>query len=277
MNCSFGKDLLAVYAGGDATAEETLRVEEHIANCRECHNLVEGYKGDGRAIASAVEGVPVQPPKKKRSHRPALVAAAAIAVLFVGLLASPGARAEFARLLSGLPIINIRPADETITIKDPSGNTITYKLSSNVSYEREPIQGTFEYIDTTKREEAVAYLGIAIKLPEQLEGREMRVWRDVGKDGSIFVAGVSEPQGGFWARYRPKNDHKTEVAYSADWKVKAEEVTIAGLQGIQLTVQGTKGNTISELWLIDGNWIFELRDERGDLARLKKMVESMRK
>jgi len=201
---------------------------------------------------------------------------AVVAVLSLGLIASPQARAELASFFFGLPIVNVRPADETITITDSKGATLTYKLSSNVSYEREPQIGEMTYLDTTSLDEARHFLGVEGPLPTIIDGSEMIAYTEIGKDGRLVMAGLSQPYVGFWARYRPGGDHQTQINYSSDWQVKSEQVTIAGFPGLQITAHGTKGNTIVELWLLNGQWIYELRSDRGDLGSLIKAIESMK-
>ena len=213
--------------------------------------------------------------KKSLSRTKSLIITA-IALLALGLVASPHARAELASFFFGLPIINVRPADDTVTITDASGATLTYKLSSNVSFEREPQIGSLTILDITTLKEARAFLGVEGPLPTAIEGTAMIAYTEIGKDGKLIMAGLSQPYDGFWARYRPNGDHQTQINYSNDWQVTSEQVTIGGFPGLQITAKGTKGNTTVELWLLNGNWVYELRCDRGDLARLVKIVESMK-
>lgn len=171
---------------------------------------------------------------------------------------------------------NVRPSDETVTITDASGATLTYKLSGNVNFEREPQIGDIIYYDGTSLAEIRGFLGVEGPLPTVIDGTEMRAYIESGKNGQLIMAGISQPYDGFWARHRPGGDHQTQINYSSDWQVTSEQVTIGGFPGLQITAKGTKGNTTVELWLVNGNWVYELRCDRGELSRLIKIVESMK-
>jgi len=204
-----------------------------------------------------------------------IIALSLVALLTLGFIVSPQARAELANFLFGLPTINVAPADDTVTITDENGATLTYKVSGNVSFEREPQVGTMDIIHTTSLAEARAFIGVEGPLPMLIEGTAMLAYTEVGKQGELLLAGISQPDIGFWARYRPKADHQTQINYSSDWQVTSEQVEISGFPGLEITAKAAKGNTTYELWLLNGNWVYELRSDRGDLATLKKIVQSM--
>lgn len=211
----------------------------------------------------------------KSSSRYKTIILAVLALLALGLIASPQARAELASFF-GLPVVNVLPSDSTVTITDASGATLSYKLTTNVSFNREPQIGEMTYLDTTTLIEARSFLGVEGPLPVAIEGTAMLAYTETDKNGQLIMAGLSQPNEGFWARYRPGGDHQTQINYSSDWQVNTEQVTIGGFPGLQITAKGIKGNTTVELWLLNGDWVYELRCDRGDLARLVKIVESMK-
>jgi hypothetical protein len=52
VNCNRAKELLALYAGGDLTEAEALRVEQHTRGCQECRRFYEGLSRNRTLIGS---------------------------------------------------------------------------------------------------------------------------------------------------------------------------------------------------------------------------------
>lgn len=189
----------------------------------------------------------------------------ALVLVMTAALAVPQARAAIGDFLAGLPFVKVIAAEPG---KDPG-------QQSSVTYNREPQAGETTYFDTTSLTKARSFLGVDVELPPSLEGLSMRVYREVEKNGELIMAGLSAPEPGFWARYRPNGDHSTQETYSSDWQVVTEDTTLGGRPARLVTAKGAKGNTQVEIWMVDGNWTYELRDDFGDMARLTKMAESM--
>lgn len=125
--------------------------------------------------------------------------------------------------------------------------------------------------------EARAFLGNGVTLPPSLEGSEMLLYREVDKEGKVLVIGLSEPNKGFWARYRPANDHQVTASYGSDFNVEITERDIKGRPArlVKLSRKDSAKKAEAELWVHDGNWVYELRDPMGDVDSLVKVAESM--
>lgn len=150
--------------------------------------------------------------------------------------------------------------------------------SGQASFAREASGNMELSITTHSLEEARQFLGNGAALPPALEGAELFLYREVDKEGKVLVIGLSAPSAGFWARFRPAGDHKLEASYGSDLEVATEHRIIGGRPArlVSVTVKSARGKTIPELWLEDGNWVYEMRDDRGEMDRLIKMAELMR-
>ncbi len=103
----------------------------------------------------------------------------------------------------------------------------------------------------------------------------MLLYREVDKEGQLLVIGLSAPNNGFWARYRPGGDHQVTASYGPDFNVETTDMEINGRAArlVKLTRKDEAKKAESELWIQDGNWVYELHNN--DVEALTKMAESM--
>ncbi len=185
----------------------------------------------------------------------ALVALGAVTVL-TGI-AVPGVRAEVARFFGWHQV------------RTEAGG------GAQTTYDRETPGEKAERRFTRSLAEAREFLGHGVALPPALEGSEMLLYKEHDKAGTLLVVGLSEPNSGFWARYRPAGDHRLQASYGSEFSVSTEQRTVAGRPARVITTVQKSGKTAAELWLEDGQWVYELHDPRGDVSRLIQVAESM--
>ena len=146
---------------------------------------------------------------------------------------------------------------------------------STAQWEREA-PGTMDVQKTTTSlAEAREFLGNGVTLPPSLEGSEMLLYREMDKEGKVLVIGLSAIEKGFWARYRPANDHQVNASYGSDFIVEVTELDANGRTGrlVKLTRKDAAKKAEAELWIHDGNWVYELHNF--DVGALVQMAESM--
>jgi hypothetical protein len=192
-------------------------------------------------------------------------------VLLAGtLVVAPGVRASVASWFGWY-------SHNVVTPGDLAGGNTAPVGDGGVRYDREPVGDLAARIVTTSLEEARGFLGRGVVLPLALEGQEMLLYRVDDKNGNLEMIGVSCVEVGFWARYRPAGDHKVGVTYGSNFTVTTENLVIGGRSALAVSVSQTSGKIgPAEIWMQDGNWVYELRDNMGDMATLVKIAESMK-
>ncbi|MGE5653887.1 MAG: hypothetical protein ACM3ZQ_06425 [Bacillota bacterium] len=216
---------------------------------------------------------------RKRSVR-----LAALAIVIVAALAlTPFVRAEVKRLF-GWYSYEVQPAPKP-PATDGKGDGKQPQYSSTITWGRET-SGTIDHQSTTTSlAEARKFLGESVVLPPAIDGQEMFLYREVDKDSKVVVIGLSAvsvklpdlPTVGFWARYRPAGDHQINVTYGNDFKVRTEDRVINGHSARLVWVERVSGKVgPAELWIEDGKWVYEMREDRGQMDPLIKLAESLR-
>ncbi|HWI63788.1 MAG TPA: zf-HC2 domain-containing protein, partial [Symbiobacteriaceae bacterium] len=95
MTCTFDRELLALYAGGDAEADECQAVEAHLGGCTECAVILDQYRTLAGALATAERPQALRRPRRRPVWVP--VAAAAVVVLLAVTLFQGPVLAAFLR------------------------------------------------------------------------------------------------------------------------------------------------------------------------------------
>lgn len=270
MNCNLEWEKLALYANDDLSQQERLGAEAHIARCARCQRVLQEYRESSWALSRTLLEVGA-PDLTRRARgtpgRAAYLVTAAGLVVAVMVALSPGVRAGVARLFGWY----------SVSVKPPVSAGQEHDDSSTVYFEREFASEHTIHVFTHSLDEARAFLGFGVALPPALEGREMLLFREVTDEGDLVMVGLSEPNLGFWARYRPAGDHRVQVTYGSDYQVTTETRVIGGRQALLVwteRISGKRGPV--EIWLEDGNWVYELRDNLGSMETLLNLVESMR-
>lgn len=97
MNCSYDRELLALYVNGDLSGEELCVTQTHLLNCSGCRSVVAQYRESAGALAVALAAVPI-PGSLRLGVRPRRVTgrsvAAAAVILALLIVASGPALAE---------------------------------------------------------------------------------------------------------------------------------------------------------------------------------------
>jgi anti-sigma factor RsiW len=61
MNCSEVRKLIPLFAGGDLEPDESGRIEEHLASCKECSSFLDAFRADRELLGSLREKGPGPP------------------------------------------------------------------------------------------------------------------------------------------------------------------------------------------------------------------------
>lgn len=275
MSCTFDRERISLYVSDDLTLPERRVVEAHLAGCAECRKLVAQYREGAAALAGSLKGatVPIQrPDTAPRSVGWAWVPAAA-AVLLVMVAAVPQARAEVARLFGWHSIQVDQPGRESEEGKVEPGQNATVRYDREMTQvDTEPTARQF----TTSLAEAREFLGNGVALPPELEGQEMLLYRVEDKEGKLVMVGLSEPNTGFWARYRADGKlERINATYGDAFDVTTEESSIGGRPAKIVTATQKSGKASVDIWIQDGKWVYEIHGYGRDLPKLMKMAESM--
>lgn len=171
------------------------------------------------------------------------------------------------------PLPPARPpvkANSDVLARDPFA-FLTIKVGGQVggtvSYEREPTVGEMMVRTTRQVDEARKFAGNGLVLPPGLEGKEIYLVEETDKNGELLMLAVNVPEAEFWARYRPAGDHLLKISLSGGLIVTTEPHLIEGRPArlLRLDAEGS-GKHYAHLYLVDGNWIYELHETaaRGD-------------
>ncbi len=111
MTCTYDRELLALYANDDATEEERVLTEAHLASCAECQGVLDQYRlGAGLLSATLRDAAPRHRRKlRTRSWRMAAAAAAVLVALF-GMLQVPAMAAQLTRVFPFLTVLELDSA-----------------------------------------------------------------------------------------------------------------------------------------------------------------------
>lgn len=156
----------------------------------------------------------------------------------------------------------------SVTSADPAGQGSIYHREPELPSHRT------EQWETKSLEEAREYLGHGVALPPELDGRPMLLYRTYDEAGRLVVTGLSEPETGFWARYRPAGDHRVTAVH--DGTPEIERSALGGRPALIVTVRdpgGEKG--IVEVWLEEGCWAYEIRGYLHERERVLSLAASM--
>jgi hypothetical protein len=196
---------------------------------------------------------------------------ALVAVGMTLLLAAPAVRAGVSGWFAWYSVqVRVPPTPA-------AGSGAGEQQDSSVAFERETLSEDVLRVFTEDLAAAREFLGNGVALPPALEGRSMLLYRDTAEDGTVVVIGISEPELGFWARFRPAGDHQIRVTYGSDFQISTQVQVIDGRRALLVIASRASGKPgPAEIWIEDGNWVYELRDDYGNMDRLIKLVESMR-
>lgn len=283
MTCAYERERLSLYVNDDLLLPERREVEAHLAGCADCRRVVAQYREGAAHLASSLQHLtaPAQGRAPARGGR-WLWAPAIAAVLLVMVAAVPQARAEVARLF-GWHSITVEPAPPPAAgpegaAADP-GKKETPSDGATVVYDRELSRENPEPAEnqtTRSVADARSFLGHGVALPPELEGQEMYLYKMVDKDGRLQMIGLSEPNIGFWARYRPDGQfEQINATYGNAFDVQIEERVIGNRPARIVTATQKGGKASVEIWIQDGNWIYEVHGYGRDLPKILAMVEGM--
>lgn len=148
---------------------------------------------------------------------------------------------------------------------------------SSARWDRETPGTVKESMETESLLGARQFLGEEVHLPDALEGNPIGLYREYDALGRLLLSGAGQHQVGFVVRLRPLGDHRVRAEYGDVYDVKVESRTIAGRPARLIIVTNPqKGGSSAELWLEDGLWVYELRDEVGNVDRLIRLAESLK-
>lgn len=122
MTCSFDRELLALFAAGDATETEQRQAELHLQECAECARIVSQYGALSEAVAGSLAGVSAARPIRRRRWG-ALVAAAAAAFVLFGTLQIPVVKAQVAKIYSFMTVHEMDQAEVTESLERSNAAT----------------------------------------------------------------------------------------------------------------------------------------------------------
>lgn len=207
---------------------------------------------------------------RRLAGRVGWASATACLMLAATLVAAPAVRAEVASWFGWY-------TQRVVTPDSAAGQDLPPVGDGGVLFDREPLGELAVSIFTNSVAKAREFLGYGVALPPALEGREMLLYRVDDGAGHMEMIGVSCVEAGFWARYRPAGDHKVGVTYGSNFVVSTEKRVVAGRSALVVNVTQISGKIgPAEIWMEDGNWVYELRDNMGDLPALLKLAESMK-
>lgn len=146
----------------------------------------------------------------------------------------------------------------------------------SMEWRREPYAGVMaEPRWTNSLAEARDFLGAGALLPWSMDGKGIALYQDVDKDGKLFMKGAGLGDGLLSVRFRPAADHAVLIRTSQDFTVTREQRLINGRPALLLTYTTPKGRVNAEVWIDDGQWVYELHNG-GDLQALVDLAASMR-
>ncbi len=282
MTCTYDRERLSLYANDDLTLPDRREVEAHLETCAACRRVVDQYREGAAAISASFLHV-AAPARRRRVRGPrwTLMTATAAAVLLVMVAAVPEARAGVAKVASqlfGWHSITVRQEPTVWPPMEPGGEPQVVD-DATVSYDREMARTNVEPTDkltTDSLAKAREYLGHGVALPPDLEGQEMYLYKIEDKQGSLVMVGLSEPNIGFWARYRPDGQfEQVSATYGSGFDVTTEETSLGGRPARIVTATQKSGKASVEIWLQDGNWVYEIHGYGRDLPKLLHMAASM--
>jgi anti-sigma factor RsiW len=285
MTCALDRERLSLYVSDDLPDGERMAVEAHLRSCASCAAVRDQYLAGAKALTGTYAAV--QPPALRRSRRPiwlGVVAAAAVVAITLG--AVPSVRAEVtARVaeLFGWHSIRVKTEEEThaVLVEDRDGKLWLATDAASARYDRTSAAVVGEEIvkAVSTVAEARAFLGHGVALPAALEGQELYLVKTVTADGHTAKASLAAPGSGsigFWARYRADGSREqVKTTYGSAFTVKVEERTIGGRPARIITATQASGKSSVELWLEDGNWVYEMHGYGQDRPRLLEMAGSL--
>lgn len=145
----------------------------------------------------------------------------------------------------------------------------------SMEWRREPYASIFEPTWVYSLAQARELLGPGAVLPQSMDGKPISLYQDVDKNGNLVMKGAGLGEGQVLVRYRPAADHAVLIRTSQEFTVTREQRLINGRPALLLTYTAPKGRIRAEVWIDDGNWVYELSNT-GDLNALVSLAASMR-
>jgi len=156
MSCQSFEPMIALYVEGDLPEQDVPRVEEHVATCADCRNLLEDFEASQAALkklgAEAVDGALLTAVRagvlagidNRRRLRWPWVAAATAALALLALFLAPSRRpapeprpvaiapappqVEAAVGGAGPPVRSRRPRRRAVTARPPAPQQLVVKM-----------------------------------------------------------------------------------------------------------------------------------------------------
>lgn len=211
MTCTWDRDLIALWAGGDAPPEEAERAEAHLRACPACQELLAQYRQGMNLVAAHQAGARL-PARAKRATRRWAVAVAAALLLLCAAGAATQSRAV-ASVLQNLGWFGVEEVSQSEweqlqeenkelwekwkpsnfkfdpdgKVRDENGNVI-YTLPTRGSVaEAEKAMGYRPLVPRYLPE------GLALSHAEYVPGRSIRDINLVYNDGLLEIVSMPEP------------------------------------------------------------------------------------